>query len=698
MLTEQRTSGSGDSSGVATVRRPRLPMAEWGSVRASFVPFAFAETVVIRDPLDSRVRISFTKHHGQATESFSDVSAVVRLPNGKDLAVYRLTGSLPTDVREHIQNVLTFAQSKEISPLQAARALWNSTVAEHLVAWVPERILDRARGETVVPPMSYAIPSFGEYLTNPEAATSRFFCAKLEGSNHVRLESCMSIDAGRVVLDLSMTDEDDKVTKQLFEIGTTKNRELCSDEEIRRDLLIQTYNAMEVLWLRGSEELQRYLLVSEAPPSFSANESLSREPDTEEERLVDTLIANGSIDLPSWDATYEMLSGARMHFGAGRHFALVTLVSDTSDFPAVYSWVFRDQEGDLSDPGNQHRQEILSAARQFATYDSDEVRLDAIQRLRALKAAIPMPVAAPLESIIGTNLADSLRAHSAVTIASVIPGDSEDIVRMSHGIHSIRLSLSDRKLKRTSPHLLDQIDVEFKPDGNLEIIGVNRLGGRVTAVVSRQALPESADRESFLHDLVDTMASQPSKGMRSVQRLLNDTVAMEDTGSWMSTSGDPYACALPTLHDIEGHRMYNVGTLFIKKYSEISCGNPDDCRLHSVGEGRVSVTLGLTSEPYQLTLLIDHGRVTRIEVTPNVRLDDTTYRPDYDRSRRYECGLSVMASQEDRSTLVRAFHLFDSLLSSLSFSGSGAVGVDFDRSELRSFLDRHFGHPRRHIS
>lgn len=697
MLTERRTSLE-DGSGIATARRARLPSPEWNSVRASFVPFAFAETVVIRDPLDTRVTINFTRHHGQAAESFSDVSVTARLSNGKDLAVYRLTGPLPADIHDHVQNILTFAESREISPLQAARALWNTTSSTNRLVWVPERILDRARGETVVPPMGYAIPSFKEYLANPEAASCRFFCAKMEGSSHVRLESHMSVDSGQVVLDLSITDDDDKVRKQLFEICSSKDRELHTDEEIRRELLIQTYNAMEVLWHKGSEELRNYLLRTESNFNLVNDDTNPHVPGAEDELLVDTLIANGTVELPAWDTSYELPSGAHMHFGAGRHLALVTLFSDASESPAVYSWVFRDEAGDLSDPHNEQRRQILSAVRQFATYDSDEVRLAAIQRLRSLKATIPVPVAAPLESIIGSDLADSLREHSAVDISTVVPGDAEDIVRMSHGIHSIRLSLSDRKLKRTSPQLLDQIDIDFKPDGNLEVIAVNRLGGRVTAVVSRHALPESSQKESFLVDLVDTMAEQPTRGVRSVQRLLSEIVALEDNTSWMSTVGDPYSCAIPSLEDTEGHRMYNIGTLFIKKYAEISCGSPDDCRLHSVGDGKVAVTLGLSSEPYQLSLLIDHSRVTRMEVTPNLRVNDTTYRPDYEKSRRYECALSVMTSQEDRSTLIRAFHLFDSLLSSLSFSGSGAVGLDFDRSELRSFLDRHFGLPRRHIT
>jgi hypothetical protein len=144
--------------------------------------------------------------------------------------------------------------------------------------------------------------------------------------------------------------------------------------------------------------------------------------------------------------------------------------------------------------------------------------------------------------------------------------------------------------------------------------------------------------------------------------------------------------------------MYNVGTLLIKKYAEISCGSPEDCRLHYIDEGKVGITLGLPSEPYQLSVIIDHGRMTQLEVTPNLRVDDSTHRPDYEKSRRYVCDLGIITSQTDRATLVRAFHLFDSLLTSLAFPESGPVGLDFDRSELRSFLDQRFGLPRRHLN
>jgi len=670
---------------------------EWGSVRASFVPFAFEETVCIKDPLDARVRINFTRHHGQATEPVSDVSVVAKLPNGKDLAAYRLSGVLPAEVREHVQNILAFAESKNTTPLQAARALWNATASAPKVAWVPERILDRSSGEDVIAPMGYAIPPFNEYLSNPSCITSRFFCARHEGTSRARLESHISVERGRAILDLSLTDENDTVQKRLFELVTAKDREVDSDEDIRRDLMVQTYNAMEILWHHGSEELQRHLLIRDSNLADARREIPRELSFSEGEALVDTVIANGSIELPVWDSSYELSSGAMIHFGAGKHFALVSL-RGVGESPSVYSWVFRDETGDLSDQTNPLRREILGAVRQFATFESDEVRLEAIQRLRSLKYAIPIPAAAPLESIVGSELAYSLSVDPAVEVSPVVPGDSEDIVRMSHGVESIRFSLSDRRLKRTAPQLLDQIDVDFKQDGSLDIVGVNRLGGRLTGTVSRHALNQEGEKEKFLQDLVDSMAAQPTHGLREIQRLIQETVARDENGSWISTSGDPYSCGMPPLEDIEGHRMYNLGTLLIKKYSEISCGSPDDSRLHYIAHGRVGVTLGLSSEPYQLSVIIDAGRARRLEVTPNLKVNDTTYRPDYDKSRRYECDLSIMASQQDRATLIRSFHLFDALLSSLSFSGTGAIGVDFDRSELRSFLDQMFGPPRRHLN
>ncbi|MEY4701867.1 MAG: hypothetical protein RL326_2054, partial [Pseudomonadota bacterium] len=266
------------------------------------------------------------------------------------------------------------------------------------------------------------------------------------------------------------------------------------------------------------------------------------------------------------------------------------------------------------------------------------------------------------------------------------------------GIDSIRLSLSDRRLKKTSPQLLDQIDVDLAPEGSLEVVAVNRLGGRLTACLSKESLERAGDRDVFLQALVDAMASQSSHGIRIVQNLLSRAVSLDESASWMSMSGDPYSCALPGVNDIEGQRMYNVGTLLIKKYAEISCGSPEDCRLHYLDEGKVALTLGLPSEPYQLAVVIDHGRVTQLEVTPNLRVNDTTYRPDYQKSRRYQCDIRVMTSQADRAIIVRAFHLFDSLLANLAFPESAPVGLDFDRSELRAFLDQRFGLPRPHTN
>lgn len=702
MLAEHRPFRPGEGSGLSAIetsgRRARLPSFDWENVRASFVPFAFTEAVSIQDPLDQRVRIDFIRHHGQSSESFSDVSVIVKLSNGKDLATYRLSGCIPSDIREQIQSILTFAESREISPLHAARGLVNVTNRTPNAAWIPERILDREMNETVVPPMGYAIPSFNEYLANPECASSRFFSAKLEGGNRLRLESHISVDMGCAVLDLSTTDANDKVQKQLFEIVSDLDRNLQTDEDIRRDLLLKTYKAMEVFWQQGSEELRRYLLLTDTQESSARDQVTAHGTNSANDPLTDTLIANGSIELPTWDITHELSSGAVMHFAAGTHFALLTLHSNGGESPSVYSWVFRDEEGDLSEPSNPQRKAIISAMRQFTTYESDEVRLDALQRLRELKAAIPMPLAPPLEALIGPELACSLGDEPAIEISPVVPGDSEDIVRMARGIDSIRLSLSDRRLKKTSPQLLDQIDVDFRPVGSLEVVAVNRLGGRLTAFVSKEAIEQAGDKEVFLQALVDAMGSQSSQGIRAVQKLLTHAVALDENESWMIMSGDPYACALPHVNDIEGQRMYNVGALLIKKYAEISCGSPEDCRLHYLDEGKVAVTLGLPSEPYQLCAWIDHGRVTQLEVTPNLRVDDTTHRPDYQKLRQYVCDLDVMTSQADRAILVRTFHLFDSLLTSLAFPESAPVGLDFDRSELRYFLDQRFGLPRRHTN
>lgn len=701
MLTEQRPVRSGEGSGLSAIetagRRARVPSFDWEKVRASFVPFAFTETVSIRDALDQRARINFVRHHGQASERFSDLAVTVKLPNGKDLATYRLTGNLSSEVRDQVQNILSFAESREISPLHAAQALASVTARKSNAAWIPERILDRERGEAVVPPMGYAIPSFSEYLANPDCVANNFFCSKQEGQNHVRLESHISVDSGRAILDLSTTDRNEKIDKQLFELASELDRDRHDEEEIRRDLLVQTYKAMEVFWQQGSEELRQHLLRQNTPPAAAAQVD-GTSLDADSYGLIDSLIANGSIDLTTWDITHELASGAVMHFAAGRHFALVTLRSNQGDSPAVYSWVFRDEEGDLGEPSNRNRGAILSAMRQFAAHESDEVRLDAIQRLRDLKVAIPMPLAPSLEALIGPDVAFALAENEAIDIAPVVPGDAEDLVRMARGIESIRVSLSDRKLRKTAPQLLDQIDIDFSPEGSLEIVGVNRLGGRLTAFLSKDSIEQAGDRGVFLQALADTAARQSFHGIRVVQKLLSRTVALDGDASWMSTSGDPYACALPHTDDVEGHRMYNFGTLLIRKYSEISCGSPEDCRLHYIGEGKVGVTLGLPSEPYQLSLVISHGRVTQLEVTPNIREGDSRHRPDYERSRRYVCDLGVITAQHDRATLVRAFHLFDSLLTSLAFPESAPVGLDFDRSELRAFLDQRFGLPRPHLN
>ncbi len=694
MVSEQPPIRSGEPGGRATVESAsfggRLGSRDWHDVQQSFLTFAFTETVSITDPLDQRARINFVRHCGQVPEGFSDVAVTVKLSNGQDLATYRLTGILSSDVRERVQIILSWAQNKEISPLNAISALVKATRLSSNLVWTPERVLDRERGETVVPPMGYAIPTLSEYLANPDCVAENFFCAKHEGQNHVRLESHLSVTTGKAILDLSTTSATGRIEKHLFVINSAVDRRVHGEDGIRRDLMIQTYNAMEVFWDLGSDEVRQYLLRQTAE---AAAEVGGHALDSDSELLTDSLISKAPLDVTSWDITHELPSGAVMQFAAGKHFALVTLSGNQGDSPAVYFWVFRDEQGDLSDPANPQRAEILNLTRQFAAHESDEVRLDAIRRLGALKVATPMPLAPSIEAILGPEVAFTLAEIPHLEISTVVPGDAEDIVRMARGIDTMRISLADRRLKNRAPQLLDQIDLDFWPNGDIEIIGVTRLGGRLTAFVSLESINQAGGREVFLQALAEAAASQSSSGIRVVQDILSKTVALDADTSWMSMSGDPYACDLPPTDDIIGQAMYTLGAILIKKYSEISRGSPEDCRLHYIGEGAVKVTLGIPSDPYQLNVVIRDQHVTRLEITPNLRVDESTYRADYENSRHYICDLRVRDSRADRGTLIEAFQLFDSLLTSADNSKSDPVILDFDRSKLRAFLDRRFGPP-----
>jgi hypothetical protein len=646
---------------------------------------------------DERVSIQFERQYANAPSTIRDITVLVRLRTGAPFVSYHLSGEIPAERLQNFRDTLSFGEQRTFTPMETLQSLLSLTRSCGKLAWIPERRDAVARSERLVEPMRRVVPTLDEFVLDPDGSCSRFFCSKpLEGSVW-RMEADVRAGQRIAVIELSRTDEHHRaIDKKLFPPVQTSLGADADPAEVNKDLVLKCYLAMEVFWNEGPLAVSEHLLgpVATTPSDDSAqvaDETASKySPLATEEDDIDKALGQGILHPSHCQFTHEFPSGAELLLAAGQTSATLLLRSHSDEDAPFYAWRFQAPEANLSDSNSPTRKEIMEAIKMLKL-DSDGLRLQAIHKLLSLQNGY-YSHAPLLENLLGFQLASELSDIAGVDVRVAEPLSRVDILGLCNGKQTLALSLSDRSLQKSAPHICQSAVVGLLPDDSMTVEAVNMLKGRYSAIISAAGIESYGGKGALLRDLATALTHQRPNGIVAVQDLLQHVCALDEDASLFSIDGDPEFSELPPSEDAEGHRMYRVAANLVRAYADISKSNPGDYRVAWIAPGTVEATLGMVNEPFLMKLTVANSTVVGVDVIPQMPRGDGLFEPDMTRLVSYQLHLPILdmeptEARRSRDAVFQIMRLFNALLNETDLSSEATTLKPLTSTSLCMFLE-----------
>ncbi len=645
---------------------------------------------------DDRISIQFSRQYANAPSTIKDVSVLVRLRTGAPLVAYHLTGEIPTERIQNFRDTLSFGEQKTFTPMETLQSLLALTRACGTLAWIPERLDAVVKNERLVEPMRRVVPTIEDFAADPEGSCSRFFCSKPIDGSVWRMEAEIKAGQRAAKIELLQIDGLHRIThKTLFpEIQTSLGAD-ADLTEVSKDLVLRCYLAMEVFWNGGPTAASEHLLgastVPAGNPTSASDDSASTEVTFRDETSdVDHALGEGILHPSQCEYTHEFPSGAELLLAAGNTTATLLLRSHADEDASFYAWRFQSASADLSDSNNPIRREIMEAIKMLKL-DSDGLRLQAIHKLLDLQNGY-YSHAPTLESLLGFQAASELDDLPGVDVRPAEPLSRLDILGLCNGKQLVTISLSDRSLQKSSPHICHSAQIGLLPDDSITVEAVNMLKGRCSAIISAKGLENYGGRGALLRDLATALTQQQASSTAVVQDLLRHTCALDEDASLFSIDGDPEFSELPPSEDAQGHRMYRVAANLIRAYADISKSNPGDYKASWKAPGTIEATLGMGEhEPFLMKLTVADSTVIAVDLIPQMPRGDGSFEPDLTKVVSYQLRLPILSlepteARRSRDAVFQMMRLFNALLNETDLANGAASLTPLTSTPLCAFL------------
>lgn len=692
MLLESSLTPNATSPGPGEGRR-----FNWCDAQLAFLLGAFKERGCIGD---NTLSVNFTRGYAGDHAPVSNISVTINLENGRPLASYHLIGEISPELMKEILSLLIHGKvipgkGVTFTPLEIARELYEKTKpASDLrtsalpeFPWVSKRLLECVNDERHVAPMIHVIPTLKDFLDSPNASRSRFFCAKEVDGLQWKLEAEIVEAERRAKFGVFVTDAQEIMHHQRFFelVGTNLGAELPL-AECKKELILQTYRAMEVFWNSGPEAFWQHV---ESENSTTAEEmDNASEPPAGDGALADFMVHHFEPECTVRDRRSQ---AEALFFPGGHQGGVLLLRNSPSEEDARVWWSFQDV-GNLSDPTNPIRQDILACMKMLTAIDSDEVRLSAIDRLDTLKSQRDSR-AAFLDSLVGEACVERLSTIPGIVVEPIPPRDPQEILLVSRGTRLMRVSLLDRSITRKHPEFFDRVYIGLEKDGSMRFWARNQLNGLCRCDASAAAVQAAGGIDSTLEKVSSRIAAQWQRGYIPVQKAFLDLARRDDDRSWYSHYGDPVHGSLPATDDLQGQFMYDTCAKIACKYASISGGEPSHSTVNWLGRGAVSIELGMSNEPFSMTLVLQDGCVTSIKLAPREQVGEKGAATADGIA--FACQLPIHTGDgpscaKGREKLVSIMMMFDDLITRADHARRTGIDINLADSPLHNYLGQNF--------
>lgn len=656
---------------------------DWSALGETLLSLANSEPKYLNAPFAT---IRFTKEFDKGEPSISNLYVLARLENGREMVRYRLLPNLTGDALSKCRDILDAGLSGSLNPEKVLKQLEKEIPKGTTYSWIPERIkpyqskeVETALTDTEVAPMQLVVPSFAEFVKNPQSLGSRFFSAHKIGPCQYRLETLIDTSNGLVIAELFSTD-DNPGTQPRWDLhvkSMATPKESRTEASLRKDLLLLSYAIHEVFWDKGPASLREFLCQNDSPGAESV-EAVSEEyvePSVTAENPLAAL-DNVSLQREVCEIVHTFPSEAVLKFATRGNEAVMQLQSAPSEDAAACYWIFQDEQ-DLSVDGNPKRQAILRAIDQLTNSESDSIRLTVLHDLKRLKSSF-LSEPATMEYLVGAELARCLPEMREISVSPTAPSTDQEILDVCSGISHLQVRFLDREIKKQSPQLFDVMYLGIRGSGDTYVTILNHLQGRGDAFISSNIFPMFGGSTEMIRELCQGFNDQIHKGRVSVQNRLQSFCDVDpDDSSWALWTGEPALACLPPAYDLWGQQMYDLGAKIVKKYAKVSFTTPDESRVSWIQDGVVETTLGGDDDPFFIKFILERDAVRGIEI--------------YDQNKQeqalYTCQVPIGTSVSAMRTVDTTIKLFDELLTSRVMGGSDPLTT----SALFQFLEKKFG-------
>lgn len=503
-----------------------------------------------------RLKIEAIVQNSSEGEIVTDLSITALTPTGKPIVRYELASSPSQPVGSELAAILNTARSCNL-PGDAIISQISDCVGSdgrlYFTASEPQGCPD------VSPPMKRVIPEFEEFARRPEVLDTRFKAEALVRGHLVRAIATLHLDHRESTIEANTysTVEQQILPTHHFKVRASDEfwTQQRTREEIVSELLMATWNAMEILTSKGAAAAARH---------FNHPE-------------IDERLQRGQPSPLTSETLHVFPSGARILFEVGDSFACVGIQTQESSNSTSFYWILKSDSGLLAarDP------KLISARSAVETliHGNSQQRLKAIATLDRLKHKQTFSKPG-LEMVAGFRLAESFAYLNNTIVQVADPRSEVQALDILDGTQQIECTYRDPGHSRRRPQDPNFMRLGFCPDGSLKIEVVNPLGNHIEALVPYSYFDSRGGSEATIEILVNLFDKQTLQGFVQLRRLIEDLSLNSYDSETDAARGRPHYAKLPSPRDHLANQAYEMAAEIAKVYEVASES--------SIGEAEVS--------------------------------------------------------------------------------------------------------------
>lgn len=523
------------------------PHSDWASICAELQTKLPGEIVEIEG---HRVRIEAVVAKLDIGNVLRHLTVTAKTPAEKEIVRYELQSPTSGSLASNLAAILSRAKDRETPAEEVVRSI--SGCLQRSGPYLMKKVVAEPN-PWIQLSMERSVPDFEEFARNPLSMDSTFTLERTTQDAHIRAVATLIPERRYTLVQAfsSAKGESSLSPSFTFKVRCSEDflRQPRSHEEIVTALHSATWEAMDTVIEQGA---------TMAADLFRASE-------------LDARLERGLVE-PAYCHTCHVLpSGARVMIEEGDAIACIRVEACATEESAATFWRVTTPLGLLL-PDNP-RMITADSAVGSLTEGAPRQRLEAIKTLDRMVNAdidklspegrrVPPFATAPIETILGYDLAGVLSRLSRSVVRALPPTSEYAILDLLDGFQSVYLSHRDIAHSRMYPQDPDYIAFGLRSDGALKITMKNKLRNHLDVVVPQNYFAQHEHRDGCVERLARLFNRQTRESFvklrTDIERLArfesDEVVSSRDLRStaaqWPSTNHTTLNRALDTAAEI----------------------------------------------------------------------------------------------------------------------------------------------------